>query len=88
MTKEQHEKLIEEVTHTVRVVVNGKIDSINTKLDVYIKKDLDWKDTVETFMTGMAPVKDGLHTIQSLNKFLKWLGLPALGALLFYWFTK
>lgn len=88
MTQEQHEKLVEEVTKTVRVVVNGKIDSINTKLDAYIEKDLDWKDTVETFMTGMTPVKDGLHTIQSLNKFFKWLGLPALGALLSYWFTK
>lgn len=88
MTKEQHEKLIEEVTHTVRVVVNGKIDTIDKKLGDYIKKDESWKVTVEAFMTSMTPVRDGLHTVQSLNKFFKWLGLPALGAFLFYWFTK
>lgn len=88
MTKEQHEKLVEEVTKTVRVVVNGKIDTIDKKLDAYIVSDVSWKNTVEAFMQGMTPVKDGLHTVQSINKFFKWLGLPALGAFLFYWFTK
>lgn len=88
MTPEQHQKLIQEVTDTVRVVVNGKIDRIDKKLDEYIDGDMHWKTTVDSYMTEMMPLKDGVHAIQTLNRFVKWLGLPALGALVVYWYTK
>lgn len=88
MTPEQLQEIKKEITDTVRVVVNGKIDAMNTKFDVYIDDDMRWKSTVDEYMKEMAPVKDGLRTIQSLNKFAKWVGLPALGAIVVYWFTK
>jgi len=39
-------------------------------------------------MVEMLPLKDGIHTLQSLNKFFKWLGLPAIGAIIAYWYIK
>ena len=88
MTPEQHDKLIQEVTNTVRVVVNGKIDAIDKKLDAYIVGDMKWKETVDEFMVELTPVKDGVHAVQSINKFFKWIGLSSIGAVVLYWFTK
>ena len=88
MTPTQLEELKTELTSTVRVVVNGKIDCINKKLDEYIVEDSKWKVTVDEYMTEMLPVKDGVKVIQLLNKFAKWAGLPALGAIVAYWIIK
>lgn len=88
MTPEQLKEIKEEITTTVRTVVNGKIDKMNEKFDVYIDDDMRWKGTVDEYMKEMSPVKDGLRTIQSLNKFAKWVGLPAVGALVAYFLTK
>lgn len=88
MKPEQLQELKDAITATIQEKVNGKIDRMNTKLDVYITDDMRWKETVETYMTDMRPVKEGLFAIQSINKFLKWFGLPALGAIVAYWITK
>ena len=48
MKEEQFSKLLqtirEEVNDTVKVVVNGKIDRIQQKLDDYIASDIEWKN--------------------------------------------
>ena len=84
MTEDQKKELIQEVTNTVRVVVNGKVDDMHKKLDSYISEDLKWKGEVNTFMEELLPVRDGLITVQLINKFVKWLGLPAIGAFIMW----
>lgn len=88
MTPAQLQELKDHVATTIQEKVNGKIDRIDTKIDEYIKGDLKWKETVDTFVTEMAPVKDGVHALQLVNKFVKWLGFPAIGAILVYLFMK
>lgn len=88
MTKEQLEELKTEVASTVRVVVNGKIDAIDKKFDAYVMQDMQWKETVDEFMVELTPVKDGVHAVQSINKFFKWIGLSSIGAVILYWFAK
>lgn len=61
---------------------------VTDKLDKYIEADIKWKVGVDGYMTEMLPVKDGVHAIQTLNKFAKWAGLPAIGAAVAYWFVK
>ena len=38
----ENKKIIED---TIRVVVNGKIDRMNSKLEAYILEDTKWKET-------------------------------------------
>ena len=51
MTPEQFEKLqnliSEQVSVAVKTTVNGKIDSLNTKLEDYIKSDNEWKERAQ-----------------------------------------
>ena len=54
----------------------------------YASSDAKWKEGVDGYMTEMLPVKDGVHAIQTLNKFAKWIGFPAIGAMLAYWVMK
>jgi hypothetical protein len=69
------------------------------KLDKYVVADMKWKEEyiiadtkfkedVIAYMTEMLPVKEGLHWVQTLNKFAKWAGLPAIGAMAAYWLVK
>lgn len=92
MTKDQIQQLKKEIViateAAVKTTVNGKLDRMNAKFDSYVEDDLKWKGTVVTFMTEMTPVKDGLRTVQSINKFIKWLGFPAIGAVVAYWIMK
>lgn len=60
-----------------------KIEDAKWKTD-----DFKWKGSVNVFMEEMSPVKDGLHTFQSINKFIKWLGFPAIGAFIAWLFMK
>lgn len=54
----------------------------------YVIADKKWKEGVDGYMTEMLPVKDGVRAIQTLNKFAKWAGLPAIGAAAAYWLVK
>ena len=88
MTPEQLEEVKTEVASTVRVVVNGKILAMSEKFDAYIVDDMEWKKTVDSYMNEMKPVKDGLFFVQTLNRFIKWLGIGSIGAIVAYWFMK
>jgi hypothetical protein len=95
VTSEQLEELKREVASTVRVVVNGKIDDLSKKVEYnnritegVVQQVSGLGSDLKAFKLEMLPVQEGLHTIQSLNRFVKWLGLPALGALIAYWFMK
>lgn len=88
LSDRQLKELKDSINATIQEKVNGKIDRINETFQVYIDDDMRWKKTVDTFMVELLPVKEGLIMAQTLNKFLKWIGLPAIGALIFYWFSK
>jgi hypothetical protein len=88
MSPEQHKELIQEVTNTVRVVVNGKIDAINNKLDTHMARAQEHWEVSQTFMKELQPVREGLFTLTSLNKFLKWIGLPLVGVFIYEWLIK
>lgn len=88
MTPEQLEDVKTEVASTVCVVVNGKILAMSEKFDAYIVDDMEWKKTVDSYMNEMKPVKDGLFFVQTLNRFIKWLGIGSIGAIVAYWLMK
>lgn len=44
MTPKEIEDLKATLTETIKITVNGKIDRLNNKLDLYIQEDNDWKD--------------------------------------------
>lgn len=76
MNSEDKQDIIDAVAKTVRIVVNGKIDKINDKLDQHMESsNLHWQKTV-SHMDEMAPLLDALRLVQSLQKFFKWIGLP------------
>lgn len=43
MTPDQLEQIQKTLTETIKIVVNGKIDRMNVKLDTYIKEDNEYK---------------------------------------------
>jgi hypothetical protein len=94
---------IKKIQETIKKTVNGKIDhqhkileaqnevlhSLTIKLDEHIISAHSHWETSERFMKDLLPVHDGLISIQSLNKFIKWLGLPAIGAgIMWLFFNK
>ena len=86
---------------TIQIIVNGKIDKIQKTLDEnaerqtqdrlmltnHIKWEEEYHNRINQFMDEMLPIKDGLHTVQKINTFLKWVGIPSLIALLL-WFKE
>lgn len=99
MTPEQFQQFLiqneKSTGEAIEKFVNGKIRAV----DVKIEEIKDWtvnhaegerafQMRVEEYMVEMLPLKDGIHTLQSLNKFFKWLGLPAIGAIIAYWYIK
>ena len=95
MTPDQLQELKTELANTVRVVVNGKIEAIDKKLEAHTTLEkAHWEETGEhwkvtrEFIDDLTPVRRGLFTINNLNGFLKWLGLPAIGAYIAYHFFK
>ena len=88
MKPEQLEAIRQEITTTIKLVVNGKIDRITEKLDNHMDSAQSHWEKSNSFMTEMVPLQDALHTVQSLNKFIKWLGIPSLLAFITYLFVK
>lgn len=99
MTPEQFQQFLiqneKSTGEAVEKFVNGKIRAVDAKVEEiknwtvhHAEGERAFQRRVEDYMVEMLPVKDGIHTIQSINKFLKWLGLPALGALVAYFITK
>lgn len=73
---------------TVEKVVNGKIKLVQDTLDKHIITSNEHWLATQTFMQNLKPVSDGLFTLQSLNKFVKWLSFPSLIAFLAWLFNK
>ena len=76
------------VPPTVERVVNGKILKVQETLDTHIEATNAYWEKTKEFMDRLQPVSDGLFTLNSISKFLKWLGLPALGVALTAWFMS
>jgi hypothetical protein len=87
----EHSKQCSHIDHTIGEQVQilaQKIDH-NTKITENVIQQVSGIGSdLKAFKIEMLPVQDGLRTIQSLNKFIKWLGLPAIGALISYWLLK
>lgn len=92
MTPEQFKLFVESnervTAQAIDKYVNGKIDSMTRKLDAHVVSSNQHWEVSNKFMKELMPVRDGLLTIQNINKVVKWLGLPAFGAILAYWFVK
>lgn len=103
MTPEELNKIITAVEKTIQEKVNGKIDRQHKilekqnetmahfieKVDAHIHLTNERYEVTEKFIQELLPVRDGLQSIQSINKFVKWLGLPAIGAfIMWFFFTK
>ena len=73
------------VPPTVERVVNGKINKVQKTIDDHIAWEEENHLKMQSFMEALMPVKEGVQTIQTINKFLKWVGIPSLIAAL-YWF--
>lgn len=65
-----------------------QVSGIGSDLKDFKMGDSKWKENVDLFISEMSPVKSGLHTVQSMNTFIKWLGFPAIGSVLTYWLLK
>ena len=63
VSREHTNKVIED---TIKVVVNGKIDSLHKKVDAYIVEDAEWKKKA-------SPALETYENLQGFNKISKWL---------------
>ena len=66
MTPEQLESVTREITNTIRVVVNGKIDKLTEQVKV-IHSRLDEQDI------AIKPAIDTISTIRNGVNFTKWI---------------
>ena len=57
MTPEQFESIQQNIKETIQTTVNGKIDKLNTKLDIYIKEDDEWKSSVTPSIETMKELQ-------------------------------
>jgi len=102
MNKKELSEIKEELTKTLRVIVNGKIDNQhrilegqNAVLATITKSLSEHMDASQAhwiksnlFMEELLPVRDALLTIRNVNKFIKWLGIPSLVAFITWMFVK
>lgn len=61
MTADDIEQIKKEIQSTIKVVVNGKIDKIDQKLEEYIKSDNEWKAAAQ-------PVIDMGRNVQGFGR--------------------
>ena len=88
MNDEQLETFIKanekSTAEAIERTVNGKIRVIGEKLDNHIVASREHWQKSTKFMEELQPVREGLSTLQVLNKFFKWIGLPSI-AVIVYW---
>jgi len=81
MTPEQFDEFIkaneESTARAIEKTVNGKIRVIKDMMEHHITE-------FQEFKSEMMPIREGIHTVQTLNKFIKWLGFPAIGAFIMW----
>jgi hypothetical protein len=73
MSPEQLEALTREVTNTVRVVVNGKIDKMSQILTDHIEEETVNKMIIKDHINAMQPVIETIHTFRNLRTFVVWI---------------
>lgn len=87
MTEEQHKEYIEAMKGEIRVVVNGKIDSLhemlekqNEKTDTvaqqlisHLEKEAAFQAEIREHMATVKPYLDGAAGIRVLRSFLLWV---------------
>lgn len=81
MTAEDKADLIEAVTQTITVVVNGKIDRLKESVEsefLLVRRHMIEQDE------AMAPAIEAMQTLQSGRKFILWGAAPiaAIGSLI------
>lgn len=68
--EQDFDKILKEIDRAVERAtekyVNGKIRNLDKKIDEYIEKDLEWKETVK-------PVIDAYTTVGKVSIFIQWL---------------
>jgi hypothetical protein len=81
------------VPPTVERFVNGKIDKIDKrietlagKFDDHVVEYREGKEITHKFMEEMLPIREGVHTMQGLIKFLRWIGIPSFVAFISWLF--
>lgn len=83
MSPTQLEEIKTELTSTIRVVVNGKINNLQATLDDHIQGELAYKQAVLDHIQTMQPVIEALGTVQSGRKFLLWVApLAVIGSII------
>lgn len=77
MTPEQYEHLHNSIRNTIKDVVNGKIDRMDTKIDNYIKEDLTYNIRMEEETAKWRKNADEklelVSDMKSFTKVVLWL---------------
>lgn len=79
MQQEQLQELKDHVAETITLVVNGKIDRLNLKLDNYIDNDMAWKERAEPLIKAYENTGWLWKIVLKVLKFIVLLG-AAMGA--------
>lgn len=99
MTPEQFQQFLiqneKSTGEAIEKFVNGKIRAVDAKVEEikdwtihHAEGERAFQRRVEDYMVEMLPVKDGVHAVQSINRFLKWFGMTGIGAYLTYYLFK
>jgi hypothetical protein len=88
MTPDDLRVITDAVKVNIEKTVNGHVREISAKLDGHIAASADHWAATQEFMIALMPVKEGIGTIQAVVKFSKWLGLPAIGVLAAWLYSK
>lgn len=81
------EGLESSIPPVVERVVNGRIVKLQGTLEQHMETSQQHYAETKARLDELQPVAEGVSTIKSLNKFFKWVGLPAFGAFI-YWLFK
>lgn len=90
MNHEQFEQLAQDLTErvhqTIKVEVNGKVETLSMELKEYIKKDELWKEKDQTWKDNAQPAIDAFVNIRGGYKTIILLAglIAAVGAAVVY----
>jgi hypothetical protein len=74
----------EEISNTIRTVVNGNIKRVEGKLDAHIDNTNKLIELYSVMAENLGPVADGVKWLNTSKKFIVWCGTiaAAIGATL------
>jgi hypothetical protein len=83
MSKEEIQEIREELE-----IINKKVDSLVTSQNKHLV-DQQIRDTkMDAFIEDIKPILEAKTVLVSFNKFLKWIGLPAIGSVVAYYLFR